>query len=438
MAWIKYFTKGSQNPTTIYLRFAHGRKVDLKRSTSLLINPKYWSNSKGAVKPVAEFKDKVNLQNKLNALRNHILSAFNEGYSEGMIIDGDWLNNSIQEHFKQGKGTDLNYIVDYGEYFHKNLNTKVQVNGKTGATLATKKKYRTIINKLIEFEKYKKKRLKLTDINLRFHREFVDFLHNVQLLNFNTTGKYLVFVKTICLDAKKYGLKISPDIENGEFRPTKEKVEFITLNESEINKIFEKDFSKTPYLDNARNWLIIGVWSGARVSDLLNFTIDNINNGFIEYTSQKTNQKIVLPLHYQVQQIIDNLNGQFPKKISSQKLNDYIKTVCEKSGIKDVVFGSKNKEIKDKVWRKQKDYYPKHKLVTSHICRRSFATNHYGKLPTPVIMAVTGHTTEKMFLRYIGKTAMDNAEVLQEFWQLQQRKKDNLKPQLSIVKTVNN
>jgi integrase len=437
MAWIKYFIKGSQNPSTIYLRFAHGRKVDLKRSTSLLINPDYWSNAKGSVKSVAAFEDKINLQNKLNDLTKHILNAFNDSYANGVLIDGNWLNNSISEHFKQDKGTQLNFIVEYAEYFHKNLSTKIQANGRTGATLSTKKKYRTIINKLNAFEKLKNKRLKLTDINLRFRTEFVNYLHDIELLNFNTTGKYLIFVKTICLDAKKHGFKISPDLENGEFRPTKEKIDFVTLNEYEINKVFEKDLSDIPHLDNARNWLIIGVWSGARVSDLLNFTLGNIHNGFIEYTSQKTNQKIVLPLHYQVKQIIENLNGQLPRKISSQKFNEYIKKVCDKSGITEVVHGSKNEKIKDKVWRKKRGEHPKNELVTSHICRRSFATNHYGKLPTPVIMAVTGHTTEKMFLKYIGKTAMDNAEVLQEFWKLQERKKENKKHQLSILKTVN-
>ncbi len=73
-------------------------------------------------------------------------------------------------------------------------------------------------------------------------------------------------------------------------------------------------------------------------------------------------------------------------------------------------------EIKPGVWRKQDGNFEKWELVSSHICRRSFATNHYGKLPTPVIMAVTGHSTERMFLTYIGKTAKDNAESLMAYW----------------------
>jgi integrase len=195
--------------------------------------------------------------------------------------------------------------------------------------------------------------------------------------------------------------------------------------------------------------LIIGVWTGARVSDLLNFTKKNIKNGFIEYTAIKTNQKIILPLHQHVRKILETNNGEFPRKISSQKFNDYIKKVClkidmieEVEGSKSIdinegVKGSKRVKIKKKVFRKVKGTYKKYELVSSHICRRSFATNHYGKLPTPVIMAVTGHTTEKMFLNYIGKTASDNAETLNKFWQHQQHKKEQ-KPVLEVIKNGTN
>jgi integrase len=48
--------------------------------------------------------------------------------------------------------------------------------------------------------------------------------------------------------------------------------------------------------------------------------------------------------------------------------------------------------------------YKKHELITSHVGRKSFATNLYGKVSTPLIMSATGHKTEQTFLMYIGKT----------------------------------
>lgn len=437
MATIKYFTKRAGNPSTILLRLRHGRKYDLTKSTELLIDPKYWNDKKGAVKQVADFPDKINVQNDLNNLRNHILNSFNDSYANGQLINSEWLKSTINGFFEQTEDTDFNYLVDYSEYFIQTLGNTIQANGKTGVEPKTIEKYQIIINKLKEFEKQQKKRLKVSDVNMAFHKDFIYFLHNKQLLNYNTTGRYLKYVKTIVKSGREYGLKISEDIDKKEFREPKEKTTFVTLSESEIETIFKHDFSKTPYLDNARNWLIIGVWTGARVSDLLQFTAKNIQNGFIEYTAQKTGQKIVLPLHSQVLTILGNGNGQFPRSISDQRFNDYIKQVCKEVGILQLVEGSKRMEVKKKVWRKLKGMYPKWELVSTHICRRSFATNHYGKLPTPVLMAITGHTTERMFLKYIGKTAMDNAEVLNSFWKDQEHKKTKT-AKLEIIKTGTN
>lgn len=435
MATVKFLLKGNNNPSTIFIRFRGGRKYDFTKSTSLLINPKYWNTSKGSVKQISEFSDKLNLQNDLNNLNTIILNSFNDHYSNGGIINSQWLNDTIKQYFQQDNNNDLNLLLDYSKHYKENLKSKVLNTGIIGVTSNTLKRYETIINKVTAFETHQKKRYTFEMVDLKFYTDFKNYLLNIEKLNLNTTGRYINYIKTLCIDAKKQGVKINPLVLNGGFRATKEKVSFITLSETEIQTIFNHDFSETPYLDNARNWLIIGVWTGARVSDLLKFTKNNIQNGFIEYTAKKTNQKIILPLHPQVKEILNNLNGEFPREISAQRFNDYIKKVCKDAEINETVKGSIQTKLKKGVWRKVKGEYEKHKLVSSHICRRSFATNHYGKLPTPVLMAVTGHTTEKMFLNYIGKTAKDNANVLNEFWKVQEQKKQNKTPQLNIVKS---
>ena len=46
---------------------------------------------------------------------------------------------------------------------------------------------------------------------------------------------------------------------------------------------------------------------------------------------------------------------------------------------------------------------PKYQLLSSHDLRESFATNHYGKIPTPILMKHSGKSRESTFLRYVGK-----------------------------------
>ena len=69
-----------------------------------------------------------------------------------------------------------------------------------------------------------------------------------------------------------------------------------------------------------------------------------------------------------------------------------------------------------KIYRKVTGTYQKWELVSSHIGRRSFATNFYGEIPTVLLMSATGHTTEAMFLEYIGKTQTQQAKELAKYW----------------------
>ena len=70
------------------------------------------------------------------------------------------------------------------------------------------------------------------------------------------------------------------------------------------------------------------------------------------------------------------------------------------AGIEGLVSGFKNNP---KTRRKEIVNAPKYEFVTSHIMRRSFASNYYGKIETPLLMNITGHSKESTFLTYIGR-----------------------------------
>ena len=173
---------------------------------------------------------------------------------------------------------------------------------------------------------------------------------------------------------------------------------------------------------------MIGLWTGLRISDLLSITKKDIKDGYLDNTNFKTNIPVTIPLHPHVKEIINKRSGELPRKITDQNFNDYIKEISEIVGFNEVVLGSKmcvmldsnNKPLLDKegnkIYRKKQGMYSKYELVTSHICRRSFATNLYGKLDTLTIMKITGHKTEKQFLSYIKITPKHHAEKLKNFW----------------------
>ncbi|GEJ46979.1 tyrosine-type recombinase/integrase [Chryseobacterium sp. ON_d1] len=192
----------------------------------------------------------------------------------------------------------------------------------------------------------------------------------------------------------------------------------VYLNFDELDKI-ERTEMPNECLDNARDWLLIACYTGQRVSDYLRFNSsmivkDDENQSYIEFNQVKTGTKMQIPLLQKVQNILLKRGGEFPRKISDVNLNLYIKDVCEIAGINEILYNGKvmtiEREDLPRITRKVFGCYPKYQLVTSHIGRKSFATNFYEKIPITYLLNFTGHKTERQLLTYISKTDVEKAK----------------------------
>ncbi len=433
MAVINYLVKGKNNMSNILLRFQNGRKFDLVASTELKVNPKYWSKPKQKVRLIANelSKDKTNIH--LINLKHYILKEFNNDNAKGNNIDTNWLKNNIAVFFKRptsDKETDKIYFAPFIKKYIEQAPTRfIKGKGKP-VSKSTITKYNTTLKKLEKYEKTYKTKIKLSGLDLSFYNKFVRYLSKTEKMNSNTIGKYIRTIKSIARDAKLQGLPVHEHIDHPKFFAPTTKVTDIYLKNKEINTIFNHNFSENERLDNARDLFIIGLRTGLRISDFLQLKQTNIKEGYIEIETKKTGQNVVIPMHPQVKEILKKRDG-FPNKISDQKFNLYIKKISKEVGLTQMTEGSK---INSKIKRKVQGMYPKHELVTSHICRRSFASNLYGKLPNMVIMAITGHQTEAQFLKYIKITPKENAQKLQEYWQKQQEENSFETLKMKVVK----
>jgi len=445
MATIKYQLQSKSDNAPIYLRLSLGRAKSLKRKTSLSIDSKEWSATTGL--PKQTYADNKKITSKLRKLKTFVLDEVNEANSNGLEIDGNWLQSKIDLHFNKSEVKDLDYLTTYGEYFLKNLKYKSNSKGKIGVSKSTEKKYKTIVNKLIAFDKSKGKQTKLTDVNLVFRSDLIDYFNDVDRLSDNTIGRYLKFVKSICLDAQKNSFKVSKQLEH--FQGFTIKAPKVILTLEEIEQIKNTDFVNDAH-EIAKDWLIIGCFTGQRVSDLMRMTSEMIEHikdyDFIVLEQIKTKKTVQIPIHFEVKEILDKRNGEFPPvfttNVDSNKamFNRYLKQLCKLAEINTIVEGNKFDEVNK---RYINGNYPKHELVASHICRRSFASNHYATelYPTPILMNITAHGTEKMFLEYIGKEPIDYSVQLAKIWQKvgvknKQAKKNNAK--LEVVKNASN
>jgi len=429
MATIKFLLQSKTDPSNIYVRLSIDRKTVIKRKTGYVINPDNWSNTTNLPKQGDE-KQKQ-LKTDLAKLATAIEESLNAAITKGEEITGDWLQNKIDNIQGKQKKTDLARLTNYIQNYVDNLKYKEYPNGKRGAARGTFLKYQTIKNKIEAFEKYKKKHYYLKDVDLNFRNELLKYFTEVDKLNGNSAGRYIRTLKTVCFDAQLNGVEVNRQL--AQIKGFTEKATKVFLSFDELEIIDNNKFDRIA-LENAKDWLIIGCYIGQRVSDLLTLTDKNINvrNGLelLELVQMKTGKHVAIPLHPKVKEILNKRNGKFPESISAQKFNKHLKDLCKIAKINEPTEGAR---LNPKTGRKEIGTFEKWELVTSHICRRSFASNFYGDIPTALLISITAHSTERQFLEYIGKSANDYAIQLAEFWN-KQIQRTNDKVQMTVLR----
>ncbi|WP_430816587.1 phage integrase SAM-like domain-containing protein [Carboxylicivirga sp. RSCT41] len=446
MATIKFRARGQNPQREIYIRLSAGRSVNLEIKTGYTINAKLWrfdKITKGTNKgKLAEFgmpkqTDAIGkqLKEQLDSLSTEINKRYNQATEKGTKINSTWLQAQIEElqNRTSSEEQDKSDLLTYLQYYIEYLPSHIKKNGQRGLSKNTIQKFNNLKNRFADFQKAKRNRFNLADITPDLIAQFDKYLRKNGYSD-NYIGTLTKDIKTLGKHARKEGFKVSNQLDY--ITAVKAETYKVILTLDELEKIKNTTFERDA-LDNARDWLLIGCFIGQRVSDLLRLTADNVvSKGgllMLELTQQKTGNKVILPLQDQVQEILQKRSGQFPRKISDQKFNTYIKELCKQAEIKTPTKGTIKQEVKingKKTFRNVSGVFPKHELITSHICRRSFATNYYGDIPTPLLMSATGHTTENKFLIYIGKSATDQAHQLAEYWaklSAMNKKETNLK-----------
>ncbi len=433
MANLKFYCIKKSNPSNMNVRFYHGREIDCSAQSHILIDPNTWSRKMQNFKPLTSSEIKSTYLPLIENLKKEILNQFNISYNKGDIINSIWLSKVIKDFNKRPDNEEDHrfFFVPFIEKFAKD--SEVRLNPKTGKEISfrTIQKYKTIKNQLVDFEQAQKIRLKITDINLEFHNKFTSYLKTDKKYSNTLIEKNISTIKGFIKEAKELGLDTNIEAESKKFTFRRDEPIDTYLNLDEIDLIYNLDLSDDKKLDNVRDLFIISLWTGLRISDLKRIDKFLINeNTIVISETQKTGAIIEIPIHPQVRRVLDKRKNQLSNiMISEQKFNEYIKEVCQKAGIAQMILGNiKNPDTN----RKEKGYFPKYKLVSSHTARRSFATNHYGKLPDNTIMAITTHKSHSQFMKYIKTTQKEHIAQVAKYWEEQ----DELKNSNSNLKIV--
>ena len=396
----------------IFMDYAYS-KQRLRYSFKQFINPKDWNEKKELVKnKLATTEDgKFALNDLLTKLKEVCYKTYNEALPTGIPAPqtlADAMDMFINRNHEdvinaspiETKPTLFNLIDRFIAGEIKNRGKDKSIN--------TIKTYITCQKHLLEFEKKSKTVLNFDNITLDFYYQYVTFLKKKDI-GTNAIGKDIAILKVFMGEAIDLLYTTNMQFRHKKFFVTREDAENVYLTEIELLQLYRCPMDN-PIMEQQKDLFIIGAFTGLRLSDYSSIKLENIveieGQLFIKKITKKTKALVIIPCNPVVIEILKKYEGNknnVPDAVSDQYFNRLLKDACKIAGLNEIGRLSTAPE---------QELY---KCISSHTARRSMATNYYLQgFPTIDLMKITGHTTERSFMKYIKMSKLDAAKRLSE------------------------
>jgi site-specific recombinase XerD len=328
-----------------------------------------------------------------------------------LLIDNPRTKFNVTTHKSAGSTESL---LEFLDYFINDCKTGVRLSPKRQiikpSSLAT---YITTRSYIKKFEQQASRQLFLTDLNQKDIDQISDFLIINCELAMNTHAKIMMDLLQIIKYAVYLKKLPSSRLIELKFDTRREETDSIYLTEAEILEILAVRDFKDAVEEHVRDVFVIGCFTAMRFSDYSTLDVNSIRNNRLEFVQQKTGAKVTIPIHPTVRQILEKYNYSLPEVPPNNEFNRIIKLVGERLPSLHVPF---IKQITYKRERKQVKMM-KYEFLQTHTARRSFCSNEYLRGTDPmVIMAMSGHSSHKSFMRYIKVTNEQFADKLEQIW----------------------
>ncbi len=373
-------------------------------STGQKISPSLWNDKEQKARESFKFPQHPEFNAYLKTLENTTQNIYRKYKIDSKPLTVATFKRELDKSLL--KNSSQNGKLELLEFIQKYIEIKEESGSPKGSIQVYKKTYKHL-------KGYSQKNGGLTydDIDLNFLRKFQSYLYSTpRNLSRNYALKLLQNLKTFMNEAKDQNLHNNSQYKSRRFTIKKEDVLHIYLNQNELQLIQALNLENKKKLERVRDLFLIGAYTGLRFSDFTKLKPKHFkkigDKNIIEIITKKTSQKVIIPIHPIVNQIIIKYEGDLPL-ISNQKMNDYIKEVCELAEINEPIT-----TLRTKGGEKIETTLPKFEMVSTHTARRSFASNAYkAGVPSLAIRSITGHKTESSFLQYI-KVSQEEQAVL--------------------------
>jgi integrase len=412
---IKYILSATKNSWRISVRMYYG-KFDISLAIPIFVEKPSDLDLESQ-----QLANSSKLNEKLLELKTSILKQYNLDFTKGVVFNRNWLKSVVSEVFNRPSGekslinNDVEiYFTDFGFWWIKNHSANWKVSAKKYISKVQISQYKKFLDQAVEFQKYIGMKLVLKDLSQDNVYEFANW-YEENGYNFSTIERAIGRMKFFLNRAFEHDIKTSK-VRNQRIYIEKEndEIESVYLNEIEIQEIYELNLDHDHELENIKDNLILSCWFGLRIGDFMtNLKTENIKDGFISIKTQKTGSFVKLPIHPMAKSILDKNFGNLPSKVSVSVYNEKIKIICQLAKIDNQIYGKLwNSEKK----RKELVYAPKYKFISSHVSRKSLATNLSGKVSDEVIQNICGWSNLTMVAHYNKTSKTEYAETLKNYW----------------------
>lgn len=410
---VKFFMRDpkakSETTLNVFITYQNDR---IKLSTGIKLHPELWDTQRQKVTSSSRILSKYSsadpsfsknlmaVNAKLAALRGIIQDYSLEVTLNKTNFSLNELKERLISYLKPVAviGKESQKVLDYLENFIKEAKAgqRKQVNGSSyrPGTIANYKNLRQTIQR---FESTLEISLEWDMIDRQMYSKFIQWQED-EGFSLNYTGKHCKDLKSLMRLSFEDGIHENHSFRSRWFAVPGNRTEKLPLTETEIKALNDLALKPGSTLCKARDLFLISCYTGLRIGDIRQLKpevfIENDNGRMrINIISQKTNRPLIIPVSTQLHKVLNRYNYHCPK-IAEQTANRLIKKIALIAGVPE----------------------KKASRLSMHIGRHSFVTHlyHSEELPMVDIMQITGHSTERNFMRYVNARPEDSARRMEQ------------------------
>ncbi len=414
-----YVTKNGQ--IMIRVRW-NGKKNEVGFSVGYSIDPMKWDSNKQLVKSNTTHRigGKIVYAREINNTIRIFLGCIEEVFTEYSLRNEIPGNADLKELVNEKLGRNKPEVPD---------NDKKKALKDIFKEFLSERVLEGNWSKAAEY-KYRQMWLQLTSCDATIELDALDKNKLIQLTNWyinndycnRTIVKQFRILKSFLRWISKNGYIIQPGVL--EFKPKLKVIPKVVtfLKYKELMHFFEYEFPKEKeYLSKARDMFCFMAFTSLRYSDLAKLRPSNVIDGYLDFCTEKTDDKLRIALNEHAQKIIDKYawykgDTIFPVP-SNQKLNDYLKEAAKLAGL--------DREITQVYFKgniRHEDTYKFWEQISCHDARRTFVCCSLALgIPPSVVMSCTGHSDYESMKPYI-EVADETQKLEMDKWNTHQYK----------------